>query len=620
MDCTRKDFSDSFRMSSIRIDQIPDLKVRYKMIIRNMRPSCWQIVTELTWKRIFNFRQNVAVPSVAIFALLCTSPVCFEEKRLYELKRDDVILETDTETKNLLNWKNHAHKAQCHKFYQNISCTDETQWTIGLLLEGDENNIKIKWKCCNYEGLRHARATKTVIVKTGESYTGGEVYQNSRRVAFDLIKEIHLLFDEQHRPLYELKIMRLACIPKPIHIKNKLITDNNGESNSPSMDVSSEYDAEEYVFTNQHHTKYSKPGRHRMAHRKIFSLRRRPLYRPTAEDYDYYDYDPVILKRPSMHRRVIGDGLWPINLGVVGRNRQVMAAAPASPTLYEITSQNGDYHQFIDNDNAATPIASAQAEVYSQLSPTPTTGQLIPTYSGTQYLPQRAVVPSESKTISSAQYSVPTYTAGTAPYYTGYFESLQCFSGDTTVQTPNQIKRIDELRIGDQVLSIEESLISYSPVVMFLHRSDNESAVFNKIILENGEVIKLTDYHLLYVTGCTTGEKLRLTFAKDVRLGHCLHVVMKQSNNLMPVKVSNIQRLTGKGFYAPLTANGDIIVNSILSSCHSNIAMQTLQQSIFNLLRKFRSLMFTDESTDGLLPGIQFLTQISELFLPYSIL
>ncbi|MCP9266402.1 hypothetical protein DINM_021949 [Dirofilaria immitis] len=194
-----------------------------------------------------------------------------------------------------------------------------------------------------------------------------------------------------------------------------------------------------------------------------------------------------------------------------------MAAAPASPTLYEITSQNGDYHQFIDNDNAATPIASAQAEVYSQLSPTPTTGQLIPTYSGTQYLPQRAVVPSESKTISSAQYSVPTYTAGTAPYYTGYFESLQCFSGDTTVQTPNQIKRIDELRIGDQVLSIEESL-------------------------ENGEVIKLTDYHLLYVTGCTTGEKLRLTFAKDVRLGHCLHVVMKQSNNLMPVKVSNIQR------------------------------------------------------------------------------
>ncbi|VDK66264.1 unnamed protein product [Onchocerca ochengi] len=547
--------------------------------------------------------------------LLCTSPVCFDEKRLYELKRDDVIPETDTETKNLLFWKNHVHKAQCHKFYQNISCTEETQWTIGLLLEGDENNVKVKWKCCNYEGLRHARAIKTVIVKIGESYTGGEVYQNSRRVAFDLVKEVHLLHDEQHRPRYELKIMRLACIPKPIDIKNKLTADKNSELNPPAIDVSSEYDTEEYVFTNQHHTKYSKPrsrrptilddgnsddlfsSRHRMAHRKMFSLRRRPFYKPIAGDYDYYDYDPVILRRPTVHSRIIADGLWPIKLGIRRRNRPVVAAAPVSPALYEITSPNaidGDYHQFVDSDNTATPINSDQAEVYSQLSPAPTTGRLLPAYSGIQYIPQRAVIPSESKTVSAAQHTVPTYSGATVPYY-GYFETLQCFSGDITVQTPDQIKRIDELEVGDQVLSIEESL-------------------------ENGEVIKLTDYHLLYVTGCTAGEKLRLTFAKDVRLGQCLHVVKKQSNNLVPVQVSNIQRLTGKGFYAPLTANGDIIVNSILSSCHSNIAMQTLQQSIFSLLRKIRSLMFTDERTDGLLPGIQYLVQISELFLPHSII
>ncbi|VDP11529.1 unnamed protein product [Onchocerca flexuosa] len=322
--------------------------------------------------------------------LLCTSPVCFDEKKLYELKRDDVIPETDTETKDLLFWKNYVYKAQCHKFYQNISCTEETQWTIGLLLEDDENNVKVKWKCCNYEGLRYARALKTVIVKIGESYTGGEVYRNGRRVAFDLIKEVHLLFDEQHRPRYELKIMRLACVPKPIDFKNKLTADKNSELNSSAIDVSSEYDTEEYVFTNQHHTKYSKPrrrstilddensdylfsSRHRMAHRKMFSLHRRPFYKPIAGDYDYYDYDPVILRRrPSVHPRMIADGLWPINLGIMGRSRPVVAAAPLSPALYKITSPNaidGDYHQFVDSDNTATPINSAQAEVYSQLSP-----------------------------------------------------------------------------------------------------------------------------------------------------------------------------------------------------------------------------------------------------------
>ncbi|EFO23091.1 hypothetical protein LOAG_05394 [Loa loa] len=598
--------------------------------------------------------------------LLCTSPVCFGQKRLYELKRDDMIAETETETKSPLNTENPIYKAQCHKYYQNISCVGETQWTVALLLENDGNIVKAKWKCCNYEGLRHARAIKTVIVKTDESYTGGEVYQNNRRVAFDLIKEVYLLFDEQQRPRYELKIMRLACIPKPVDIKNKLLIDKNSESNLSAVDVSSEYDTEEYVFTNQHRTKYAKPRRrstilddenfddlfsprHRMAHRRMFSLRRRPFYRPIAEDYDYYDYNPVIFRHPSVHRKIIADALWPINLGIMGRSGPVVAGAAVSPTFYEFTSPNAiesDYHQFVDSDSTTTPATSAQAEVYGQLSATvgdpvndynmltinqfklkyrfssslnPAVGQLLPTYSSLQYQPQRAIIPSEPKTIAAAQHTVPTYSGGNVPYYHDYFETLQCFSGDTTVQTPDQIKRIDELQIGDQVLSIEESLVSYSPVVLFLHRSDNESTIFNKIILENGNIIKLTDYHLLYVTDCIEGENLRLVFAKDVRLGHCLHVVREQSNDLVPVQVSNIQRLTGKGFYAPLTANGDIIVNSILSSCHSNVAVQTLQQSIFSLLRKFRYLISTDQSTDGLLPGIQFLTQISDLVLPYSI-
>ncbi|VDK76647.1 unnamed protein product [Litomosoides sigmodontis] len=565
-------------------------------------------------------------------ALLCTSPVCFGEKRLYELKRDDVIQETKTDTKSLLASGNHVHKAQCNKYYQNSGCTGETQWTIGLLLENDGNDVKTKWKCCNYEGLRHARAIKSVIVNNDESYEGGEVYQNNRRVAFDLIKEVYLSFDEQNRPRYELKIMRLACIPKPIDIKNKLLTDKNRESDLPTTDVSSEYDTEEYVFANQHYPKYSKPRRrstiledknfddifsprNRMTHRRMLALRRRPFYRPVAEDYDYYDYDPVIFMRPSLHRRMISDGLWPMNFGTVRRNRPVVATEFTSPKTVE-----SDYHQFIDSDSTVTPITSTHADVYyNQLSATPAVGQLLP-YSSVQYQTHGGAISSEPRALPASQHTLSAYSGGNVPYYTGYFETLQCFSGDTTVQTPDQIKRIDELKVGDQVLSIDESLISYSPVVMFLHRSDNESAVFNKIILEDGEIIKLTDYHLLYVTNCTVGENLRLTFAKDVRLGHCLHVVKKQSNDLIPVQVSNIQRFTGKGFYAPLTANGNIIVNSILSSCHSNVAVQTLQQSIFSLLRKIRSLISTDQNTDGLLPGIYFLTQISDLFLPHSIL
>lgn len=39
------------------------------------------------------------------------------------------------------------------------------------------------------------------------------------------------------------------------------------------------------------------------------------------------------------------------------------------------------------------------------------------------------------------------------------FGSLQCFSGDMMVQTPSGSKRVDELEVGDLVLSIEESLV-----------------------------------------------------------------------------------------------------------------------------------------------------------------
>lgn len=73
------------------------------------------------------------------------------------------------------------------------------------------------------------------------------------------------------------------------------------------------------------------------------------------------------------------------------------------------------------------------------------------------------------------------------------------------------------------------------------------------------------------------------------------------------------------GIYAPLTNSGDIVVNSILTSCHSNVAMQTLQQTFFTLYRRVHAWIASafDMPPHNDLPfGVSFLATIIESIVP----
>uniref|UniRef100_A0A914PG12 Hint domain-containing protein n=1 Tax=Panagrolaimus davidi TaxID=227884 RepID=A0A914PG12_9BILA len=100
-----------------------------------------------------------------------------------------------------------------------------------------------------------------------------------------------------------------------------------------------------------------------------------------------------------------------------------------------------------------------------------------------------------------------------------------------TVQTPSGLKRMDELEIGDMILSIEQSMISFTPVVMFLHNEPKEVAVFKEIETADNRKLKLTDFHLIYVTSCKP-EPLKLIHAKDVTVGQCVHIVDDSQQSL----------------------------------------------------------------------------------------
>ncbi|KIH66156.1 hint module [Ancylostoma duodenale] len=181
----------------------------------------------------------------------------------------------------------------------------------------------------------------------------------------------------------------------------------------------------------------------------------------------------------------------------------------------------------------------------------------------------------------------------------GIFETMQCFSGDMEVETPSGSKAIKDLEVGDMVLSIDESMESFKP-------------------------LKLTENHLMYVTDCNPSESFRLVPAKEARVGQCVQVT-ESVTSLTPRRIISIKRVAGVGIYAPLTSTGDIMVNRFLVSCHSNLALKTLQQTFFSVYRGLSGLLrdyfpkkFHD---DAHLPfGVHYLTTIVDLFLPSSFL
>lgn len=141
------------------------------------------------------------------------------------------------------------------------------------------------------------------------------------------------------------------------------------------------------------------------------------------------------------------------------------------------------------------------------------------------------------------------------------------------------------LKISEKRVSVLRSFqqVTYSPITMFLHRKPTEAAVYRHLHTANGNSLKLTYYHLIYATNCRRGERLRLVPAKTLRVGQCVYAI--GGDQAPPrLRASAIVRITERkeyGIYAPLTASGDIIVNGVLASCHSNLAAQTLQQTFF---------------------------------------
>lgn len=111
-------------------------------------------------------------------------------------------------------------------------------------------------------------------------------------------------------------------------------------------------------------------------------------------------------------------------------------------------------------------------------------------------------------------------------------------------------------------------------------------------------------------------------------MGDCVYRLSSDNEGLLPTRVVNVTIVPGVGAYAPMTSNGDVIVDGMLASCHNIVRSQSLLQSFFLWAREVERVgrWAFGGSTDELQleeidlpPGVDFLLSVMQYIIPQSL-
>jgi len=161
-----------------------------------------------------------------------------------------------------------------------------------------------------------------------------------------------------------------------------------------------------------------------------------------------------------------------------------------------------------------------------------------------------------------------------------------CFSASTEVETKCGRLRMDELKVGDEILTSQlpdGASPVFKPVTRFLHRNPDVVAEFIVLTTVHNRTLTLTPNHLIPLVDCKTafGESLDWRFASRATPGQCVVSVDGQH-----IKIANVERTKAKGIYAPLLSTGYFYADDILVSCYASVESQLLQQSLFKVVSR----------------------------------
>lgn len=148
-------------------------------------------------------------------------------------------------------------------------------------------------------------------------------------------------------------------------------------------------------------------------------------------------------------------------------------------------------------------------------------------------------------------------------------------------------------------MSVDEyDNIVYSEVFMFLDREDDENREFVRLKTEDGSTLTVTPAHLLMLWK-PQDHNVKYTFADKVAEGD--YLLVNVDGVLKPRKVVWLEVAYEKGYYAPLTKTGTIIVDSVAASCYALVDSQSIAHWSFLPIRWVDTISHLFQSRDQLL-------------------
>ncbi|GMT08599.1 hypothetical protein PENTCL1PPCAC_30774 [Pristionchus entomophagus] len=112
--------------------------------------------------------------------------------------------------------------------------------------------------------------------------------------------------------------------------------------------------------------------------------------------------------------------------------------------------------------------------------------------------------------------------------HSGYYYPVQrcdwcqsipaCFTGGMEVQTRQGPRRMDELTIGDEIITIHYGTPAFTRIVSWQHRLPNQEATFLRLVTSMGETVEMTTTPLHLKVDCDSPKfNIELVHAEKIQ-------------------------------------------------------------------------------------------------------